>query len=186
MILPNQIDRQAVFLDRDGVINKATVHEGKSFPPQKLEDFNFIDGVQHAMHKLRASGFLVIVFTNQPDVATGKQSKFIVELMHQKLFDLELVDDVFVCFHTDLDDCDCRKPKPGMLIAAALKWGINLKKSYVVGDRWRDIEAAQSAQCNSYFIDYKYKEKRPILPFTTVINLEEAVDMILKNIEPSL
>lgn len=172
--------RRAVFLDRDGVINRSVVREGKPYPPATLKDFVYLPGVESSIKQLRAAGYLVIVVTNQPDVATGVQSKELVDLMHSKLYQDNLCDDIKVCYHTDKDDCDCRKPKPGMLFEAALEWGISLKASFMVGDRWRDIEAGKSANCFTYFIDYQYQEKISKSPDEIVTSLEDACNRILQ------
>jgi len=171
--------RRAVFLDRDGVINRAVLRNGKSYPPSKLDEFIYLPGVQSCINELRLAGYLVIVVTNQPDVSTGIQSKEVVNSMHQKIFQDGLCDDIKVCFHIDKDCCDCRKPKPGMLLEAANTWQIDLKSSFMVGDRWRDIEAGKAAGCFTYLIDYRYEEQRPIEPGEVVLSLEEAVKHIL-------
>lgn len=163
--------QRAVFLDRDGVINRVTVVDGKSYPPQRLEEFRLIEGVSEACSIIERAGFHLIVVTNQPDVATGKQRQTEVEAMHAHLARLLPVDDIFVCYHVDDDGCACRKPKPGMLIRAAAKHNIDLGQSYLVGDRWRDIAAGQAAGCHSFFIDYGYAEPRPVGTFTAVDSL---------------
>jgi D-glycero-D-manno-heptose 1,7-bisphosphate phosphatase len=172
--------RRAVFLDRDGVINCATVRNGKPYPPATLNDFIYLSGVEDCIKKLRAVGYLVIIVTNQPDVAAGTQSKQVVESMHAKLHQDMLCDDIKVCYHTDEDECGCRKPKPGMLYEAARKWDISLKESFMVGDRWRDIEAGKSAGCYTYYIDYQYQEKAPDNPDEIVSSLEDAGRRILQ------
>ena len=129
---------------------------------------------------MRNAGYLVIVVTNQPDVRTGIQSKVIVEAMHSKLCVEGVCDDIKVCYHIDGDDCDCRKPKPGMLLRAASDWGIDLTLSFMVGDRWRDVEAGNSAGCFTFFIDYQYQERQPGGPFVRVQSLDEASRYILE------
>ena len=170
--------RRAVFLDRDGVINRAMVRDGKPYPPATLEDFELLPGVDPAIRRLRDAGFLIIVVTNQPDVATGVQRKEVVEAMHQTL--AGLCDDVRVCYHTDADSCNCRKPKPGMLFEAAHDWQIDLSKSMMVGDRWRDVAAGKAAGCYTFYIDYKYRERRADNPDAVVESLEEASRLILQ------
>lgn len=153
--------KSAVFLDRDGVINKAFVRGGKSYPPDRIEDFELIAGVEEACHDLKQAGYLLIVATNQPDVATGKQTQEAVEAMHSRLRDLLPLDEIYVCFHVGKEGCACRKPKPGMLVRAAEEHDIDLTRSFMVGDRWKDIEAGVAAGCRTFFIDYGYAEKRP-------------------------
>ena len=171
--------RSAVFLDRDGVINRSVVRGGKPYPPDTLEDFELLPGAAEAMRRLRAAGRLVIVATNQPDVATGKQRREVVEAMHQRLRDAQLVDDVEVCWHVDADGCACRKPRPGMLLAAAARWRIDLSRSVMVGDRWRDIEAGQAAGCRTIYVRQDYAEKAPERPDLVVGSLAEAVETLL-------
>jgi D-glycero-D-manno-heptose 1,7-bisphosphate phosphatase len=174
------LKKRAVFLDRDGVINIPVVRDGKPYPPNNLSDFSYIPGAVEAAKRLRNAGYLVIVVTNQPDVRTGIQSKVIVEAMHSKLCVEGVCDDIKVCYHIDGDDCDCRKPKPGMLLRAASDWGIDLTLSFMVGDRWRDVEAGNSAGCFTFFIDYQYQERQPGGPFVRVQSLDEASRYILE------
>ncbi len=171
--------RRAVFLDRDGVLNRVTLRDGRSFPPDRIEDFQLFDGVVSAVRRLRDAGYAIVVCTNQPDVATGRQSSATVEAMHAKLREWLPIDDIRTCYHTDAHDCRCRKPRPGMLVAAAEALGIDLADSYMVGDRWRDVEAAQAAGCIAIFIDAGYRERQPSQPFVRVGSLVEAADFIL-------
>lgn len=168
-----------MFLDRDGVINRAVVRNGKPYPPATLDEFELLPGVECSTRALRAAGFLIIVVTNQPDIATGVQRREVVEAMHDKLRAEGLCDDVRACFHTDADCCDCRKPKPGMLVEAARKWRIDLAHSFMVGDRWRDVAAGKAAGCYTFFIDYEYRERRAVDPDAVVASLEEAARRIL-------
>ena len=172
--------RQAVFLDRDGVINRAVVKNGKPFPPASLDDFELLPGVESSAIALRKAGFLIVVVTNQPDVATGMQTREVVESMHKKLHAAAICDDVKVCYHIDSDACECRKPKPGMLIEAAIEWQIDLRRSFMVGDRWRDVAAGKAAGCQTFFIDYQYQEQSAEMPDAVVASLEEAANIILQ------
>jgi D-glycero-D-manno-heptose 1,7-bisphosphate phosphatase len=176
--------KRAVFLDRDGTINRAVVRDGKPYPPALLEEFELLPGAEHAIDALRKAGFLIIVVTNQPDVATGVQRREVVEAMHSKLHAVGLCDDVKVCYHTDADGCDCRKPKPGMLIEAAREWKIDLTRSFMVGDRWRDVAAGKAAGCYTFFIDNKYRERRADNPDRVVGSLQEAGKLILQETHP--
>lgn len=171
-------ERRALFLDRDGVVNKAYVREGKSYPPERLDQLVFLEGVKDALILSKKLGFLNIIVTNQPDVGMGKQTLETVREMHDEIKKSLTIDDIFVCLHADFEGCSCRKPLPGMLISAAQKWQINLRKSALVGDRWRDIGAAQAVGCESFFIDYGYDEPKPALPYETVSSLREAVQRI--------
>jgi D-glycero-D-manno-heptose 1,7-bisphosphate phosphatase len=173
------VRRRAVFLDRDGVINRAVLRDGKPYPPDSLQELEVLPGVAEALARLRAAGFLNVIVTNQPDVATGKQRREVVEAMHAFLSQRLALDAVKACYHTDADGCACRKPRAGMLFEAAQELGIDLAASYMVGDRWRDVGAGQAAGCRAYFIDCAYAEKRPGKPYVAVKSLPEAVDQIL-------
>jgi len=171
--------RQAVFLDRDGVINQAIVRDGKPYPPVSLNQLKILPGVQEALEELQAANYLLIVVTNQPDVARGTLKKVDVERINEKLSSQLPIDEFFTCYHVNIDFCNCRKPLPGLLLKAAKKYKINLFKSFMVGDRWRDIEAGNSAGCKTFFIDYCYSEKRPNEPDFIVRSLLEAKKIIL-------
>jgi len=174
------VGRRAVFLDRDGVINRAVVRDGKPYPPDSVAEMEILPGVAEALQRLRAAGFLNVVVTNQPDVATGKQRREVVEAMHRQLCEALAIDAVEVCYHVDADGCACRKPKPGMILKAAADRGIDLAASSLVGDRWRDVGAAQAAGCHAYFIDYGYRDKQPEKPYVAVESLPAAADLILQ------
>jgi len=171
--------RRAVFLDRDGVINQSIVRDGRPYPPESVMEMEILAGVRDALTSLRKAGFLNIVVTNQPDVASGKQKLEIVEAMHRRLKTELALDEIKVCYHGDSAGCECRKPKPGMLLEAAREFGIDLEQSFMVGDRWRDVAAGQAAGCANFFIDYGYDEKRPEAPYITVKSLAEASGRIL-------
>ncbi len=173
--------RRAVFLDRDGVLNAPVIREGKPYPPDSLAALKILPGVDEALSRLHAAGYLNIVVTNQPDVATGKQSIEVVEAMHDRLLRELPLDGVKVCYHTDDQKCDCRKPKPGMLLQAAKDHDIDLSRSFLVGDRWRDVAAGQAVGCSCFFVDYGYDEKRPEKPYVPVKSLPEAVALILSH-----
>jgi len=173
---------RAVFLDRDGVINRAFVRDGKPFPPPTLQELEILPGVPEALHDLKSHGFKLLVVTNQPDVGRGKQSPQSLDAMHQVLRASLPLDDIIVCCHTDKDNCDCRKPMPGMLLEAAKKHSVDLASSFMVGDRWRDIEAGYNAGCKTILIDYGYSEKPPDRePDLRVASLREAADWIIRS-----
>jgi D-glycero-D-manno-heptose 1,7-bisphosphate phosphatase len=171
--------RPAVFLDRDGVINANVERGGRPVAPTRLEDFKLLPGVEDAVRRLRKAGFLVVVFTNQPDVSSGRTPRETIDAMHDIVRASLHVDDIKVCIHTDADACDCRKPKPGMILEAAREHGIDLAKSYAVGDRWRDIAAGRAAGCLTIFIDYGYEQDGPNEPDHVAGSLPEATDFIL-------
>ena len=163
----------AIFLDRDGVINFPIVREGKPYSPNTICELKIIPGVLETLQELRLAGFLLIVVTNQPDVARGLNSRQNVLLRNLPL------DEIITCYHDDYYKCSCRKPLPGMLTSAANKYMIDLTGSYLVGDRWRDIEAGINAGCRTIFIDYGYTEKKPQSPNYVVKSLAEAGKIIL-------
>jgi D-glycero-D-manno-heptose 1,7-bisphosphate phosphatase len=171
--------RRAVFLDRDGVINRALVRNGKPYPPAAVDEVEVLPGVTEALRRLKAAGYLLVVVTNQPDVARGTQARAAVEAIHARLARELPIDDFRCCFHDDRDACECRKPKPGLLHDAAAVHGIDLGASVIVGDRWRDVEAGRQAGCATVFIDYAYSERRPDRPDAVVGSLAEATDWIL-------
>jgi len=151
--------RRAVFLDRDGVINRPIVREGKPYPPRDLSQLEILPGVPDAMRALKAAGFELIVVTNQPDVARGTMSRETVEAINARLMDELPLDEVLTCFHDDADGCNCRKPRPGLMLQMQDERGIDLAHSFLVGDRWRDVEAGRNAGCRTVFIDWGYKER---------------------------
>lgn len=170
--------KKAVFLDRDGVLNSVLVKDGKPYPPESLENLLILPGVNEAISIFKKHQFEIVVVTNQPDVKRGTSSKEKVHLINEHLAKSLGIKNFYVCFHDEIDDCFCRKPHPGMIYEAALQNGIDLGRSYMVGDRWRDIEAGQSAGCICYFIDYNYLEKKPQSPFISVGSLLEAAQHI--------
>jgi len=174
------LKNKAVFLDRDGVLNRAIVRDGKPYPPASLAEFEILPGTKEALDKLKAAGYLLIVVTNQPDVGRGTQQKSIVEEMHEVLRTILPLDEIYVCYHGYDGECECRKPQPGMLFAAAREFKIDLKKSFMIGDRSKDIEAGKAAGCRSVLIERKYQERLRSLPDKLVHNFVEAVEWILE------
>jgi D-glycero-D-manno-heptose 1,7-bisphosphate phosphatase len=173
------MSRRAIFLDRDGVLNRAIVKNGKSYPPPSLDELEILPDVSQGLAMLKQAGFLLIGVTNQPDVARGVQKREVVEAINNALLKALPLDDLLVCYHDDSDDCDCRKPRPGMLLQAAVKYGITLPASYLVGDRWKDVEAGRRAGCVTLFIDYKYQEVEQSIPDYRVGSLNEAAYLII-------
>jgi len=162
------------------VLNEAIVREGKPYPPRTLEEFRIVEGAAEELGKLKAAGFLLIVVTHQPDVAGGTVRRETVEGFDAALRARLPVDDIFTCFHDDGDECDCRKPKPGLLLAAAAQYGIDLESSFMIGDRWRDVDAGVAAGCRAILIDRGYAERGPEhAPWGRVGSLAEAVRVII-------
>jgi transaldolase len=177
--------RRAVFLDRDGVLNDAIRRKGKPYPPADLDELRIPAAVPAAVARLREAGFLAIVVTNQPDVARRVQTQDRVEAINRAVQARVPIDDIRVCYHDDEARCACRKPEPGLLIEAARQHRIDLAGSFMVGDRWRDIEAGRRAGCRTVFIDYDYEEPRPMpAADVNVRSLTEAVDWILARRRP--
>ena len=171
--------RRGVFLDRDGVLNRAIIRHGKPYPPPTVEDVELLPGVVEACAALRQARFLLIVATNQPDVALGSQRQAVVEAIHAVLRARLPLDDIRVCYHSEADGCPCRKPRPGLLLQAAQEWGVDLRGSFMVGDRWKDIEAGGRVGCKTVLIDYGYAEGCPSQPDHRVRSLAEASGWIL-------
>jgi D-glycero-D-manno-heptose 1,7-bisphosphate phosphatase len=175
--------RPAVFLDRDGVLNESFAGaDGVPRPPAGLAEFVLVDGAAEACRSLGALGFLRIVVTNQPDVARRAQRREVVEEIHQRLRDSVQVDDIRVCYHDDDDLCDCRKPKPGLLVSAAHDWEIDLAASYMIGDRWRDIEAGQQAGCATILVCTRHAQPLTVEPTVRVDSLAGAVEWVQERV----
>lgn len=173
--------KRAVFLDRDGVLNEAVVRKGKPYPPATLAEVVIPSGVQHALFRLKSAGFLLIGATNQPDVARGHTTRELVEAINKKLICELNLDEIRVCYHDDKDSCECRKPLPGLLTQASFDNNIDLVKSIMIGDRWKDIEAGQRAGCKTVWLNYEYEESAPKVPPDLVTtSLTEAVNWILQ------
>jgi D-glycero-D-manno-heptose 1,7-bisphosphate phosphatase len=171
--------RRAVFLDRDGVINRSVVRDGKPYPPANLAEMEILPGVPEALAELHDAGFMLIVVTNQPDVARGTTQKAAVEKINTYLASTLPIDEFRTCYHDSSDGCDCRKPLPGALLAAASQHGIDLARSFMVGDRWRDTEAGRRAGCKTVFIDYGYAEQQPESVDYRVGSLKEGAKLII-------
>jgi D-glycero-D-manno-heptose 1,7-bisphosphate phosphatase len=180
----HKIGRPAVFLDRDGVINKPVVHEGRPHPPTEGKDFELYEEVSAGCARLKAAGYLLVVITNQPDVARGAQTRAAVDAIHRKMLDaLPQIARVEVCWHAGAewaDPCDCRKPQPGMVLRAAKALNIDLTQSFLIGDRWRDVDCGHAAGCRTVFIDRNYSEALGKLPNWTVKSFGQAVEVILQ------
>jgi transaldolase len=170
---------RAVFLDRDGVLNRALVSNGKPGTPSTVDEFVILSDRLACLKELKQWGFALIVVTNQPDVARGRQSIAAIEEMHLRLQAALPVDDILVCLHDEADNCRCRKPRPGLLIEAQRKYDLDLSRSFLIGDRWKDVDAGNAAGCKTVFIDYAYRERGPSTePSVRVTSLREAVEWI--------
>tara|TARA_Y100001936_G_scaffold180227_1_gene177170 strand:- start:9 stop:545 length:537 start_codon:yes stop_codon:yes gene_type:complete len=169
---------RAVFLDRDGVINRAIVINGKPFAPRDIEDFEILPGAEAAIKILADAGFLIFVVTNQPDIGNGLVKRESVDEMHELLSHLP-IREIFVCPHKQSDGCECRKPRTGMLTAAEAKYGVDLSSSFMVGDRYSDMLAGWKAGCNCCFIDHGYIESPQLISAPRFSNLAKVAESIL-------
>ena len=176
--------RPAIFLDRDGTLNVQVIRAGKPYPPATLAEFALFSGVPAACAQLAAAGFVLVVATNQPDVGRGDQAQGIVESMHAHLRALvPSIERIEVCYapgqgRMHPEDYR-RKPAPGMLSDAAKNLNLDLSRSWMVGDRWRDIDCGQRAGVRTVFIDFGYEEELRAAPDYTVKNFIEAAAIIL-------
>jgi len=169
--------RRAVFLDRDGVLNEVVVENGVPLSPRRAEEFLVVAGSLEAVDRLREHGFPVFVASNQPDLARGKLAPEESARMMTVLRDALPLDDVAICPHDDVDGCTCRKPQPGLLVGLAQRWDVDLSRSYMVGDSWKDVEAGRRAGCHTILLrrDYNGAARAD----TVVDTLGEAVQFIL-------
>jgi D-glycero-D-manno-heptose 1,7-bisphosphate phosphatase len=170
---------RAIFLDRDGVLNRPVIREGKSYPPARVEDVEVYPGLREQLQRLKDRGFVLIVVTNQPDVARGTTPRETVEGINGLIArEIPAIDRFIVCFHDTSDGCDCRKPRPGMLLSGAAEFDIDLERSYMVGDRRSDVEAGIAAGSRTIFIDHAYREPPPIRCDHRVSSTLEALTII--------
>ena len=174
---------RAVFLDRDGVLNRPVVVDGVPHPPASVMELEILPGVAEACRLLHGAGLLLIAVTNQPDIARGTQTLAVVTAINGALRKDLGLDDLLMCPHDDGDNCECRKPRPGMLITAAANHDIDLANSVMVGDRERDIAAGHAAGCRTVFVDQGYGTPLPSADLV-VPSLRAAVDWITVAIAP--
>lgn len=171
----------AVFLDRDGVLNNAVIRHGNPYPPFGLEEVRIMPGVREGLAELKKEGYLLIVVTNQPDVVRGRVTRESVEEINSYLMSELPLDDFRVCYHDNADNCACRKPQPGNILNAAEEHGIELSRSFMIGDRWSDVEAGRRAGCKTIHIDSGYVERAPEAPDFTARDFTQAVEFILQS-----
>jgi len=168
----------AVFLDRDGIVNKVIMRDGKPGSPRTIDEFEWEDGAAESIKKLKDHGIPVVVVSNQPDVARGRIDQETLDTMTMKVYSETNVDDVLICPHDDIDGCRCRKPKPGMLVEAAKKWGVDCTRSFLIGDGWKDAGAGAAAGCTTILLNRKYNQG--VECDYRVKDLKEAVNFIVK------
>lgn len=170
---------RAIFLDRDGVLNHPVIREGKSYPPSRIEDLKIYAGLRGQLQRLKDRGFTLIVVTNQPDVARGTTPKSTVESINAAIArEIPAIDRIIVCYHDNADGCDCRKPKPGMLLAGAAEFDVDLPRSYMIGDRKGDVDAGRAAGIRTIFVDRGYREAAPTNYDHKVSSTSEALQII--------
>ena len=168
---------RAVFLDRDGVLNKAPIANNKKpLSIKNISDLRFLPKVIETC-KILKNKFLLIMITNQPDVSRKKISRSKVKKINIFIKKKLKLDDVYVCYSNN-DKSILRKPNPGMIIKAAKKYKINLKKSYLIGDRWKDIDAGKKVFCKTIFINKNYNEKLNMKPDYKIKKFEEILNYI--------
>jgi len=170
---------RGVFLDRDGVINRALLRDGLPYPPATLEEFQLVDAAAETCRRLKTAGFLLVIATNQPDVGRGTQRREVIEQMHSQILRELPIDRIEVCYDAGDAPSEFRKPAPGMLRSAARELGIDLTRSFMVGDRWRDIDCGHAAGCTTILIDYGYREALRQPPDYRVKTLPEAANVVL-------
>ncbi|MEQ8587698.1 MAG: HAD family hydrolase [Thalassobaculaceae bacterium] len=171
--------RKAVFLDRDGVLVRTEVRDGKPYAALSLRDFHILPEAPDAIRSLKAAGYVTVLTTNQPELARGNVDSATMEAMHAKLGAELPLDDVRICPHDSGEGCGCRKPAPGMLLNAARDLDLDLPASYMIGDRWRDVGAGRAAGCTTILIERGYAEPERETPDFTVADVAEAARLIL-------
>jgi D-glycero-D-manno-heptose 1,7-bisphosphate phosphatase len=173
------VPRRAVFLDRDGVLVRTEVRNGKPYAALTLDAFEILPEAPGAVRSLKAAGFVTVLTTNQPELARGNVDSATMTAMHDRLRAEMPLDDVRICPHDSGEGCDCRKPAPGMLLRAARDLDLDLATSYMIGDRWRDVGAGRAAGCRTILIDRGYTEPEREIPDFTVADVAEAARLIL-------
>jgi D-glycero-D-manno-heptose 1,7-bisphosphate phosphatase len=172
--------RPAVFLDRDGVLNESVVREGIPYPPSSVDELRIVAGALPALLELKQRGYLLLVVTNQPDVARGTQRRERVDEINAALSAALPIDGVFVCWHDDADACACRKPKPGLIFEGAKRHEVDLRASWLIGDRWRDVDAGAAAGLRTILLGRDYAERSPTHAPTAIFDtLSEAAEHII-------
>ena len=169
---------KAIFLDRDGVVNLPVVINNKPYPPRNVFGTQIMPNIANILSWTNKMGYLNIIVTNQPDISRGTQSEDNVIAINKYLYDNIPIDDIYVCIHDDKDGCFCRKPKSGLLHWAGIEHNIDLKLSWMIGDRKSDIIAGISAGCKTIFIDYNYNEIKPIDANYIIKDISELWDIL--------
>lgn len=169
-----------IFLDRDGVLIRTFIRAGVPHPPRRLDEVEILPGVPESLQRLRSRGCLLLVVTNQPDVARGAQTRQTVEQINQLLLDRLPLDGIYTCYHDTRDGCACRKPAPGLFLTASSEHSVDPSAGFMVGDRWSDIAAGRAAGCRTILIGRPYSAAERCSPDRLVADLTEAADWILQ------
>ncbi len=169
---------KAIFWDRDGVINEVVMRGNSVSSPRNFQEFKILPGVKQALEECKSMGFLNIIITNQPDISRLLLAPEDLEKMHQVIMATLPVDDITCCPHDSKDNCACRKPKPGMILQEAKKRGVDLAKSYVIGDSDKDIGAGKAAGCKTFFIKKAYNKGEGREADFVATNLKETINII--------
>lgn len=170
--------RKAIFLDRDGIVNQSIIRNGKPYPPDSLGEFIWVSGIRETLVELSARGYLLLIVTNQPDISRGTANLATVNAFHHRILSDLPIKKIYVCPHDDAALCSCRKPKPGLLLQGRDEFGIDMALSYMVGDRWRDVDAGNAAGCVSLFVDYAYEEDLKTKPAHVVKDVRQILGLI--------
>lgn len=168
--------QKAVFFDRDGVLNHLVQRDGSYYSPKKFEDFRIVNEAKEVVNRVQAMGFLAIVISNQPDISRGKLKQSELDKMTDLLFKKLNVDDIFYCTHDDNNDTGCRKPAPGLFYRAQEKYNIDFSLSFMIGDTWKDVEAAKNAGIFMILLNKKYNKE--LIVNYTANNLLETISII--------
>jgi D-glycero-D-manno-heptose 1,7-bisphosphate phosphatase len=149
------VQARAIFVDRDGVIVVSGRQPAEPLPPASVDDLMIPDGVAEALGAAHDAGYVVVVVTNQPDVARGMASLEKVEAINAHIADALAIDALYTCYH-DGEWCSCRKPRPGLLLQAARDRALDLERSWLIGDRWVDIAAGRAAGVKTVLLERPY------------------------------
>ncbi len=169
---------KAIFLDRDGVLNKCININRKCFAPINFKSFKLYPYVRSSIRKLKEKKYLIIVITNQPDINKKRINWAEIKKMNNLLFDIG-IDDIYICPHNQKSNCLCRKPKLGLITKIKKKYKINFQKSYLVGDRISDMQLAEKIKCKPLFINRYYLENKNYNAKKSFYSLKGAVNYIL-------